>query len=66
MLIRDDEFGLLTGEIPYCSVKLTAKEVEEIKHKRMDFYSTDGKTLFEIRDKEGKATGEYMFFVIFR
>lgn len=68
-ILKNNEFGLFVEpehrKIPYYSIKLTPEEVKEIEFKKINFYHCDGKTLFEVRDKDGKLTGEHMLFVIF-
>lgn len=62
---KGDEYGLGVGSIPHVAIKLTPEQVELITHKKMDFYSIEGKTLFEVRGEDKKPTGEMMFFVVF-
>jgi len=66
-IIQDDENEYNIGSpYPYYAVKLTSDEAKRIHHREMIIYDIEGKTLFEIKDENGKPTGEMMFFVIFK
>jgi len=56
----------LDVKIPYIAVPVTAEESKQIEFREMEFYSVNGKTLFEVKDKDGKPTGEYVFYVMFK
>lgn len=63
---EDSELSLDDKKIPYYGIKLTPEQVKVIKNKQLDFVSMNGRTMFPIKDKEGKETGEYMVYVIWR
>lgn len=64
MIYRKDEFGLGVS-LPYIAVKLSAHEVGLLKGKAIHVYSTNGKNIFDIVDKNDERTGEAIFFVVF-
>jgi len=61
-----DEYGLLIGNIPYIGVKVKAENIKKIENKMMEFYVSDGRTLFEVKDENGNPTGDAIFFVVFK
>ena len=56
----NSDFGVMSYRIV-----LTKEQVELIKYKKIDIASTDGRTIFEVKDKKGNPTGEYVLYVIF-
>lgn len=62
-MYQKDEHGLGTGNIPYIPVKITVREFEILKNKNLEFYETDGRKLFQERDREGNVVG-YIFYVM--
>lgn len=62
-----DDCGLFTEDkkIPYVSIRLTTEQMKAIKGKLPGIYETDGKTVFDVRGKDGNLTGEKFVYVIF-
>jgi hypothetical protein len=52
--------------IPYYCVLLTAEQTKLVRNRQMEIYALDGQTFFPIKDKDGKLTGEYVFYVMFK
>ena len=67
-LCLKDEFGIFSREenIPYVGVTLSAEDAKLMEFKTIEFYNTNGRTFFAVKDKDGKETGEFMFFIMFR
>lgn len=60
-----DNFGLSVEGVPYYAIKLTAEQAEKVKNRKLMFYETDGKTLFDIKNSKNVPTGEKMLFILF-
>lgn len=62
----DTKEGFITENNDYFyGVQLTQEQFQLIKSREIQIYDSDGIKLFPIV-KDGKPTGEYMFYVIFR
>lgn len=61
----ENEFGI-GSPYPYVAIKLTNEQFKQIEYRKMDIYHTDGRTFFEEKDKDGKLTGNTVFFLIFK
>lgn len=62
---QDIDIDVPNVDVPYYAIKLTAEQTKEVEHCLMEFYSVNGKTLFEVKGPNGKSTGEYVFYVVF-
>lgn len=70
MYKHGDSFFKISGlledaSIPYYGCELTPEQAKAVEGKRMEFYSADGKTIFEVRNKEGQTIG-HVFYVIWK
>ncbi len=68
-LFQKDEMGIFVNEekIPYICIQLSQNEMASLPKKfTSEWYETDGKTLFEVRDKKGNKTGDFVAFLLLR
>ena len=56
----------LHDNVPYYCVLLTAEQTKLVRDRQMEIYALDGQVLFAVKDKDGKSTGEYVFYVVFK
>lgn len=67
MFTNNDNFRILEDKkIPYYAIELTNEQAKEIEHKKIDIYKTDGKTIFDVKDKDGNLTDKKMMFILFK
>lgn len=52
--------------ITFYGIELTNEQAKQIECKKINiWHNQEGRTLFEIRDRNDKPTGKYMVYVIF-
>lgn len=64
MFSNNDGLGL-DIQVPYYAIKLTPEQAEAVQFTKLNFFASNGKTMFAVKDKDGKETGEQMIFVTF-
>lgn len=52
--------------IPYYAIVLTSEQAKKVEHTEITFFTIEGRTLFPVKDSNGKETGEFVLYVLFR
>lgn len=62
----NDEHDLCSGDkIPYIGFELTKEQAKTLKGKKPEIFSADGRTMFDIKDKDGKWKGNKIIYILF-
>lgn len=65
-MIQSNQSEDIDIKMPFYAVTLTAEQAKAVEFHTMEFYSINGKTFFEVKGPDGKPTGEWAFYVVFK
>lgn len=63
---KPDQYVNKDGLILYLGFKIKKEDMKLVEHCEMEFFNTNGQTLFEVRDHAGNGTGDYFAYIVFK